>query len=297
MGWRYRQLPEQTQDSLLAHLAVDTSAVHYALIDVSHLSDEQIERVDANRWGIATNLYADLAGTAIMAMGPRLLQITPENIPEMVGMAFETRALSFMSGACDQATLVGHLQSIREVELPAHTAVLFRFQDIHVTSALFPVLKVNDAGQCLGPLDSWSVLDSCSTLHIIEATGKTRASGRIRFDEKTVKILDDSLLIHAARAQINDVDTTLLAAMSDCEAEILIRQRIELARTLGLERHDDLALFCVLSLQFPDGFQHRPPFAEALRYREKNKLSFGDALDDVPSEAWVHWDELLQDEE
>jgi hypothetical protein len=295
MAWHYEHLPGQNAESLAAWLSESTEIERFALIDVQRLDAEQMQALDGNRWGVAVNLYGDLAGTGIAALGPRLLRLPSDEIPNMIQLALATRAVSFLLGKCDQSTLSAHLQSIREVELPDRTAALFRYQDIHVTSALFPVLPAADSGRCLGPLSAWGALDACNTLHVIAATSDKRVSGSLHFDQKTVEALDDSLFVHAAMAQANDVDSALLAPYTECEAETLVRQRIEMAKKLGLEQRDDIALYCVLSLQFPPGFEKEAPFAEALRFRERNKPSFGATLDEVPSEAWTRWDERLKD--
>lgn len=296
-AWRYECMLAQTSATLATWLSGPEEIERYALIDVQRLSSEQIQAVDRHQWGMAVNLYSDLKGTAIAAMGPRLVQLPREEIPNIIQLAQVTRSVSFLLGQCDLSTLSAHLQSIREVQLPDRNAALFRYQDIHVTAALFPILPSAEIGRCLGPLTAWSALDACNSLHVVSATGKKRVSGSLCFDQKTVETLEDRLLVHVAVAQINDVDSVLLAPYSQCEAETLIRQRIETARSFGLEQREDLALYCALSLQFPPGFEKEAPFAEAIRYREKNKLSFSAVLDDAPSEVWSRWDERLKDKE
>lgn len=297
MVWHYKCIPAQTSDTLATRLSGAEEIKCYALIDVQRLNAEQIQAVDRHQWGIAVNLYGDLKGTAIAAMGPRLVQLPREEIPNIIEFAQTTRSVSFLLGKCDLSTLSAHLQSIREVEIPNRTAVLFRYQDIHITAALFPVLPSVEIGRCLGPLSTWSALDACNRLHVISVTGQKHTRGSLRFDQKTLEILEDRLFVHAAVAQVNDVDTMLLAPYGECETETLIQQRIETARSFGLEQREDLALYCALSLQFPPGFETEAPFAEAIRYREKNKLSFGAALDEVSSEVWSRWDEHFKDKE
>lgn len=297
MSWRYEKITAESPEAVQAWLSSFSETSCYALLDVQRLDAEQIQAVDANQWGMAVNLYGDLSGLAIAAMGPRLVQIPAESLPRLIQLAMATHSVSFLVGECDLPTLVAHLQAIREVEIPDRTAVLFRYQDIHVTAALFPLLPPPEAGRCLGPLTAWAALDACNCLHAIFATGKNRTAGSLTFDQKTVDALDDRLFVHNAMAQVSDVDSTLLAPYSTCEAEALIRKRLEMAKSLHLEQRDDLALYCVLSLQFPPGFEKEAPFAGAIRYREKNKPSFGAALDDASSEVWNQWDERLKDKE
>lgn len=297
MAWHYECIPAQTPDTLAAWLSEPDQTDRYALIDAQRLSAEQIQAVDRHQWGIAVNLYGDLKGTAIAAMGPRLVKLPREEIPNIVQLALASRSVSFLIGKCDFPALSAHLQAIREVEISNRTAVLFRYQDIHVTAALFPILPSAEMALCLGPLSAWAVPDACNKLHIISATGQQRSSGSLRFDQKTVEILEDRLFVHAAMAQVNDADSLLLASYSECEAETLVRERIETARSFGLEQREDLALYCVLSLQFPPGFEKESPFAEAIRYRDKSKPSFGAALDDASSEVWIRWDDRLKDKE
>jgi hypothetical protein len=297
MAWRYECIENHTADTLAAWLSQNGETHPYALIDVQRLSIEQIEMIDRHQWGTAVNLYADLDGTAISAMGPRLVQLPREEIPNVVQLAWTSRSVSFLLGPCDLSTLSAHLQAIREVAIHDRTAVLFRYQDIHVTAALFPILPSAEIGLCLGPLTHWAALDACNRLHVISATGQQRKRGTLRFDQKTVETLDDSLFVHAAMAQVNDTDSLLLASYSECEAQTVIRQRIDKAKSFGLEQREDLALYCILSLQFPQGFEKEAPFAEAMDYRANNKLSFGAMLDEVPPDVWSLWDERLKDKE
>lgn len=295
MAWLYECSHKQTIDTLVAWLSQPDETNRYALVDVQRLSDEQSQAVDRHQWGLASNLYGDLQGSAIAAMGPRLVELSREEIPHIVQLALASRSVSFLLGPCDLSTLSAHLQAIREVEIPNRTAVLFRYQDIHVTAALFPSLPSAEIGLFLGPLTHWAALDACNRLHVISATGKQRKSGALRFDQKTVETLEDRLFVHAAMAQVNDADSLLLASYSECEAERLIQQRIDTAKSFGLEQREDLALYSVLSLQFPPGFEKEAPFAEAIRYRDKNKPSFGAVLDEVSPEIWGQWDEQLKD--
>ena len=297
MAWRYERIQNQTADTLAAWLSQDEGAYCYAMIDVQRSSAEQIKAVDKHLWGTAINLYRDIEGTAISAMGPRLVQLYREEIPHIAQLALTSRSVSFLLGKCDFATLSAHLQAIREVEIPNQTAVLFRYHDIQVTAALFPSLSPKEIGPCVGPLTHWAVLDACNRLHVISSTGEQRKGGALRFDQKTLEMLEDRLFMHAAMAQINDADSLLLASYSECEAQTLIRQRIETAKSFGLEQREDLALYCVLSLQFPPSFEQEAPFAEAIGYRKKNKPSFGAVLDEVSPDVWRQWDERMKDKE
>ncbi len=224
MAWRYECIQNQTADTLAAWLSQDEGAHHYALIDVQRSSAEQIKAVDKHQWGTAINLYGDIEGTAISAMGPRLVQLYREEIPHIAQLALTSRSVSFLLGKCDFATLSAHLQAIREVGIPNQTAVLFRYQDIHVTAALFPILPSAEMACCLGPLAAWAVPDACNKLHIISATGQQRSSGALRFDQKTVAILEDRLFVHAAMAQVNDVEGYLKSVDELTALEFAVRE-------------------------------------------------------------------------
>lgn len=297
MAVRYEKYLAETQGAVPDWISHFAEMQRYALFDVQRLNEEQIRALDANRWGITINLYDDIKGATIAAQGPRLVQVSPEILPEVIELAQATRSVSLLLGRCDFPTLSAHLQSIREVEIPNQTAVLFRYQDMHVTAALFPILLPAESNQCLGPLSAWSTWDACNRLHVISDTGQRNMTGALRFSAKTVEMLDERLFVHAARAQVNDIDSSLLAGYSECEAETVIRQRIEMARSLGLDFQDDQALYCALSLQLPDGFEKEAPFAEAIKYRDIGKPSFGVALDEVPSSAWKLWDERIKEKE
>lgn len=297
MAVRYEKFQAGTRGAVLDWISHFPEMQRYALFDVQRLNEEQITALDANRWGITINLYGDIKGAAIAAQGPRLVQIPPELLPEVIELAQTTRSVSLLLGQCDFSTLSVHLQAIREVEIPNQTAALFRYQDMHVSAALFPILLPAESNQCLGPLSAWSTWDACNGLHVISDMGQRNMTTALRFSAKTVEMLDERLFVHAARAQVNDIDSSLLAGYSECEAETVIRQRIEMAKSLGLDFQDDQALYCALSLQFPDGFEKEAPFAEAIKYRDIGKPSFGVALDEVPTSAWKLWDERIKEKE
>lgn len=294
MNQDYQVLTRQTADTLQVWLSGLGAMECYVLFDAQRLSEAQLQSVDRGDWGVARNLYADLTGTGIAALGPRLVRLDEDHRQVAAQWALTTQAVGFLAGTVQINTLVEHLQAIREVELPAQSAALFRYQDVNVMAALLPVLSASNRQRCLGPLQRWAVVDACANLHSISMNRGTWAQAPLRFDAHTVNVLEERLFTYTVIAQANDVDSTLLAKLNPCQTETLIRQRIQAARLHGLSQKEDLALYCVLSLQFPPGFEKHPPFAKALRYRENRYLSFGEALDHVPSAQWEAWDKRLE---
>lgn len=101
MAWRYECIENQTVDTLVAWLSQKEEMHQYALIDVQRLSVEQIQTIDRHQWDTAVNLYADLEGTSIASMGPRLVQFPREEVPHIVELALASRSVSFLLGQCD----------------------------------------------------------------------------------------------------------------------------------------------------------------------------------------------------
>lgn len=265
----------------------------FALVDFESLDDNQRRELNPN----AVNLYDDLAGTKIAELGPRLLEIEPATQTELLERCLAGYPAALLLGQCSLPELASHLQDIREVLVPEDTHALFRYQDAKVIRALFPIVLPAQSKQILGPLQGWGVLDACRTFHTLTFKERHRKhTGPLRFDQKLVTALDDQLFIHTIAAQIRETDSALLSGMSPCEVEMQIRSRLKKAEILGLEQRPDLSFYCVLSFQFPEGFEALPPFAGALRYRENHQSSFGDMLDYVPSEIWAEWDERLKKE-
>ena len=264
----------------------------FALFDVQS-PQTKLDEIENGRWGQSINLYGDLEGTEIARFGPRIVKANgAANRQALVEYAFSTRA-SLLLGDCTLAEAARHLQDLREVILPGGTPALFRYQDGHVTAALFPTIKPVQGRKILGPLTAWATLDACHHLHVLSSMDKQRISGTLRFDKRTVDAIDEHLFVHTVAEQVRDTDSALLIDMTACQIETRIRQHIENAKTLGLVQRADQSLYSVLSFQFPAGFEHEPPFASAIRYRDGRHASFGDALDAVPSRAWDAWDERL----
>ena len=269
----------------------------FALVDFQALSVKQKGDFVSVLGNTAINLYDDLSGTRIAEAGPRLMVVGTESRAAVLELLFDGYPLSLLTGTCSLSELETHLRSIREVMVPDDTHALFRFQDGKVTQALFPVISPEQGGLVLGPLLGWYVLDACRKCHTLLSSDRKNKSGQLRFDKRLVSALDARLFVHTVAAQIRDTDSTLLNGLSPCEIESQIQQRLEKGESFGLDLRADLSLYCVLSFQFPEGFERMPPFSEALRYRENGKESFGMALDQVSSEVWDEWDARLAMEE
>ncbi len=100
-------------------------------------------------------------------------------------------------------------------------------------------------------------------------------------------------MVYTVAEQVRDVDASLLEPLTSCQCRTLLSARLQAARDLGLQLQSDRALYVVLSLQLPTGFEREAPFAEALDRCRRGFQTFGDALDHVSSEQWRVWDEKL----
>ena len=241
------------------------------------------------------NLYADFGGHEVSKVGPRLcrLAVTDNHLQQVSQYALETSAISFLLGRCTTDALAQHLMDVREVSLPDGTRALFRFQDVNVTAALWPLLRRDQVNRLLGPLHQWIVLDICGTAQVILQPKPYAAKDTLTLMTQQLEFLDGTLLVHTVTEQVNQTDETLLHGLTPCATYQLLAQRIAQARTLGLRGNSDISLYCVLSLQFPPGFETQEPFARALDQARAGLTGFGTALDGAPPSQWQAWDDKL----
>lgn len=244
------------------------------------------------------NLYGDLPESELARNGPRLIEI-PDNeaaIEAICAHAINDESASFILAGCTLDMLATHLQALREVMLPDGGAALFRFQDVHVTSALWPLLDTRRANRVLGPAMAWLVRDACGELICLEhPVGSTRQTTNKTFsiDRTMLATLNEALLPWTVAEQIDEIDSSLLHGLRACGRRTLVRERLARGRGQGLSQTDDLALYCALSLQLPDGFEKIEPFAKALAATRAGSRRFGEYLDKIPAEQWDVTDKLL----
>lgn len=275
----------------------ESPASLFALIDIARLSQEQHaalpEVVSTALQHHGVNLYADLEGTILADAGPRLCLVGETDLNDWALAACSTHLVHFMAGDVSLADLAEHLQSLREVTLPGGSQALFRFQDCHVTTHLWPLLTPSMGNHVLGPLLWWATPDICGPWHVLSLTPGYRRSAALRFDRVIYDRLNDQLLVYTVADQVREVDAALLNGMSACQVRSLLRARLDAARRWGLVLQSDLALYAVLSLQLPEGFEHQEPFANAVEQNRRQVSSFGAALDRVTSEQWTVWNDEL----
>jgi len=242
------------------------------------------------------NLYDDFAGLDLANSGPHLLMLDPRQntFDAVLGLTVEHEAASFIFCRTGLTPLAKHLRSLREVQMPDGGAALFRFQDTHVTAALWPLMGARQQGQVLGPAQAWAVRDTCGAMRTIETAPNHVSSGPIAFDKRTVAALDSALFPWTVADQVNEIDMTLLAGLGPCARLTLLRDRISYGRSLGLKQNSDLALYCALSLQLPEGFETTEPFARALRETREGRSSFGAAIDAIHADDWQSADALFE---
>jgi hypothetical protein len=293
-------LPHESPDALSAWLGQQASKVHafsegflFALVDIARISPAQRLKLPGSiALALArqsTNLYADLEGTALAESGPRLCVASEATLHDWAVVTCQTHAVSFMAGCLGREDLANHLMSLREVMLPDGSEALFRFQDGHVTQHLWPRLTPSLANQILGPLHWWATPDVCGPLHVLHPAERHVHSSGLRFDRTIFDGLNEDLLVYTVADQVREVDMSLLAGLSECEIRNLLLERLDAARQLGLKLQSDLALFVVLSLQLPAGFDRKEPFVAAIESNRQGHQAFGEALEHVPASHWKQW--------
>lgn len=281
--------------------AHDASIKLFALINFTRVPDWTVfekQLHSGKRTRLPTvNLYDDLAGLELAKSGPRLLALDLEDevLDTVMGLAIEHEAGSFLFASCTLHELAEHLRSIREVAMPDSSGALFRFQNVHVTAALWPLLSTTQKNRILGPARAWVVREACGEVHLIQALSPRKRISTLSFDRKIVSALDDALSPWTVADQIDEIDTALLAGLSPCARLTLLRERIAHAKTLGLRQQSDLSLYCALSLQLSEGFETHPPFVKAFESARSGQSSFGAAIDRITPEQWQHADEILKD--
>lgn len=275
----------------------------YALLDITRISAPA--RLASALWPAASraswiNLYDDLPRTDLARSGPHLLEVpnTQMAMTELCSQHMNEESISFLLATCPLSTLDHHLRELREINLPDGGGALFRFQDTHVTSALWPLLDATRTTHILGPAHAWLTLDACGTLHILDQTSikiSTQSGTALSFDRATIAALDEALFPWTVADQIDDIDGSLLNGLRACARHTLVIERIARARALGLTHANDLALYCALSLQLPEGFEKLEPFVSALRQARESALTrFGDVLDTVSPQQWEATDKALK---
>ncbi len=270
----------------------------YALLDARlHVGTAQLEhplirRDEAKE--IAVNLYADLGELGIASQGPRLSLLVEGDIDVAAPMNAESSQLaSFIFADCTPDVLAAHLQALREVTLPDGSLALFRFQDIRVSAALMPLLNSAQAAALMGPASIWLSIDPCRTITALTLIGQPGRRAPLKLQEVQLKAVDRALLPHEILAQVNEADGSVLHGLGQCEQLKKVQALIGRGEAHGLGVPSDIALFCVLGMQLPEGFDSRPPFDGALEQARKKQKTFSQALDGVAPEDWQAWNDWL----
>lgn len=235
------------------------------------------------------NLYDDLGKAELAAVGPRLLalQTNRKAISAACRTAFNSFRVSLIVGIAG-TNMEKHLRDLREIAMPDGAHVLFRYQDTHVTSALMPLLTPEQAICMLGAINAWFTPQVCGQAfgwQYMQATSNHK-SPPLKITQQQLDALDDALFVKTVEQQTNETDTSLLAGKTPCTTATLIKQRIQQAMGIGLKHKSDLSLLAVLSLQMPQGFEKRPPFAQAIEDAVKQKSTLAEALDKITPAQW-----------
>lgn len=252
--------------------------------------------LDERAFTALPNLYSKYA-SSIREAGPRIFDAGPESpvwgrlFPE----ALTRQSASFVILPEGATGLLSHLAQLVRMPQSDGGNLLFRFQDVVVLSALAPVLTTVQKRALLGPARHWLAADLCGYPIAIESPQVLSARSLVlRLNKSQLSALDDAVAPFTVIFQAEETDRTLLAGMSRCQQVQLIRERMHKARRQGLRREDDVALYCILSLQLSDEFDRVGPIAEALERARRRGTSFGDEIDRVPTHRWREWDETLE---
>lgn len=279
----FTQMPADSAESMALFGMIDASQP--AIME--NLLDELLPyRINQSA---PINLYDDLVKPEIVAIGVRLvsLQINPQAIAAACRAAFNSSGLSLLAST-SQAALDKHLRELREVHLPDGSSVLFRYQDTRVTTALMPLLTPQQAICLLGAANAWFVPHVCGQAYgwqYAQETTNTK-SAPLTLTPAQLAALDDELFVNTVEKQANETDMSLLAGNTPCAIAILLKQRIQQALDIGLKHKPDLSLLAVLSLQMPQGFAKKPPFAQAIEDAVKQKSTLAEALDKITPSQW-----------
>ena len=241
------------------------------------------------------NLYYDLS-PELRAQGPRLFtaSLDDKRWNSLCKEAAEKQVCSFLQVPEDHSKLSSHLRRLIMLRQPDGSQLLFRFQDTVVMSALMPLLTPAQIDCALGPASNWMAIDICSRpVQFARTRHEGRRIPQLTLTTNQIDALDDALSPGTIIAQVNETDSTLLAGLSRCEQWRKVRDRQYRARRHGLCTREDIALYCVLSLQLPEDFDQHGPIARALERSGKSQISFIDAIDDTPVTEWREWDEVI----
>lgn len=240
------------------------------------------------------NLYAKYA-ISIRERGPRLWELAESNWDRACEESLGRQALSFLVVPRTDQGLEDHLSGLIRMPHPDGSNVLFRFQDVTVLGSLAPLLSSIQRRALLGPARHWLMADVCRRPVRIDAPGlPAQAVPALRLNQAQMTALGEALLPLAIIFQANETDRSLLANLDKCEQVELIRERMRRARGHDLTREDDIALYCVLSLQLAEGFDQDGPVADALHASRTHGISFGEAIDEVPVDRWRTFDDVLE---
>lgn len=269
-----------------------------AILDPTRYADPEACAIamgfDAAGFASLPNLHTRFSH-GMQTKGPRLFDAPADDVhwPAIHREALRTQAVTFLR-VTHGSLLASHLSGLSTLRQPDDTVVLFRYQDTIVLSALLPLLTPPQAAALLGPATGWMVTDVCGHPISITRSSDARPSTQaLALDSSQIVALDQALSPGTIIAQANETDTTLLADMTRCQQWRTVQLAQERARGHDLSTPEDIALYCVLSLQLPEGFDEHGPVADALSRHRVTKMGFGKAIDDVPVDAWRAWDKVL----
>lgn len=250
--------------------------------------------VPAKKFESLANLY-DRYGHGLRDWGPRLLPAKVAHVEFALQEAFDALSASLLITSHASDVVARHLAQLVKLPQPDGTRLLFRFQDPLVMAHLLPLLVRGQQPALLGPIQSWWVLDECGSIVSAQNGGVGNATRPLALTRNQMEALDATLLPAKVIAQVNEVETTLLANRDRCAQWHDVRARLQRARAHGLVASQDLSLFVILSLQLPDDFDQAGPVARALAQVKATGIGFSTAVEQVPVEEWREWDEVLDE--
>ncbi len=205
-------------------------------------------------------------GGGVDAAGPLFAEVEkgPSVLSQLAERALTRGGLHFLLSFAGADEVVRHLRFLRNLALTDGAALVFPYEKVQAVAALMPSLEPMQRSAFMGPVEKWAVVDACSVLHSLVAAPKRVTAWALRLNGVQMAVLEESLFPGVVMAQSHAADPDLLAGFTPCAAFSLIRQRIAQARAWGLVRRKDIALYCILSLQQPEGFESTAPYKQAL---------------------------------
>ncbi|WP_432721584.1 DUF4123 domain-containing protein [Jeongeupia wiesaeckerbachi] len=267
----------------------------YLLVDMARCTaDDEISRLDEicqdSEW---LGLYDDFEGDEWKRIGPRLIRIPDESkYLDRPSLGLPAQAVSYLLAGDHLSSLSEHLLRLREITIPDGGKSLFRFQDTIVMRELCDLLSAKQISIMLGGASKWAVPCICGGVGILSKE-VNHVGGELALSEAQFELLNDRLLPHSIKAEVDEVDSAIFLDKDLCQITTDLRLRIEAARSYGIKFDDDVSLFCILGLQLPAGFDEVNPFSRILQSVRNGDRRFSAEVGKVSAEEWEQFESQI----